>query len=129
MISLGLPFCIWYGALPVANLLVSEYEWNLPVVFGICKTGGLISLCLIFSKESCCSFPQTNGLHFLIKSYMGFNHFCSSEQNILRKFTIPTKLLHPFTVVGGYSFWIASNLLLRGLMQALLSFINISLPM
>ena len=25
-ISFGLPFCIWYNALPVAYLLVSEYK-------------------------------------------------------------------------------------------------------
>ena len=25
-INLGLPFCIWYNVLPVANLLVSEYK-------------------------------------------------------------------------------------------------------
>ena len=75
MISLGLPFCIWYSAPPVANLLVSEYRWNLPVVFGMCKTGGLINLHLISSNESCGSSPQINGLPFLVKSYMGFNNF------------------------------------------------------
>ena len=47
-INFGLPFCIWYSALPVANLLVSEYKWNLPFLFGICKTGGFISLCVQF---------------------------------------------------------------------------------
>ena len=26
LISLGVPFCIWYSVLPVANLLVSEYN-------------------------------------------------------------------------------------------------------
>ena len=46
-INSGLPFCIWYSALPVANLLVSEYKWNLSVLFGLCKTGGFIILCLI----------------------------------------------------------------------------------
>ena len=103
-------------------------KWNLPVVCGICITEGLTKLHLISSKESCCSFPQTNGLPFLVKSYMSFSNFCSSGQNILRKFTIPAKLLHPFTVVGGCSFWIPSNLLLSGLTQTLLS-INISSPM
>ena len=99
------------------------------VVFGICKTGGLINLCFISLKESCCSFPHTNGLLFLVKSYMGFNHFCNSRQNILRMFTIPAKFLHPFTVVGGWSFCIAFNLFLNGLMQTVLSLRNISLPM
>ena len=127
-ISLGLPFCIWYSALPVANLLLSEYKWNLPVVFGMCKTGGLINLCLISSKESCCSFPQRNGLPFLVRSYIGFNNFCSSGQNMLRKLTILAKLLHPITVVGGCNVCIASNLLHRGLMQTLLFCMNISFP-
>ena len=93
------------------------------------KMAGLINLHLIPYNKFCCSFLQTNGLPFLIKSYMGFNNFCSSGQNILRKFTIPTKLLHPFTVVGGCSFCIASNLLCRGLTQTLLFFMNISFPM
>ena len=39
-IHFDLPFCIWYSALPVTNLLVSEYKWNFRVLFGICKTGG-----------------------------------------------------------------------------------------
>ena len=103
-IYFGLPFCIWYRALPVANLLVSKYKWNLSVLFGIYKTGGFISLHLISSNESCCSFPQLNGLHFLVKLYIGFNNFCSSGQNILRKFTIPAKLQHPFAVLGGVVF-------------------------
>ena len=89
VISLGLPFCIWYSALLVANLLVSEYKRNLPVVFGICKTGDLTNLHLISSKESCCSFPQTNGLPFLVKSYMGFNNFCSSRQNTQKNLLFP----------------------------------------
>ena len=38
------------------------------------------------------------------------------------------KLLHPLTVVSGCNFYIASNLLLNGLMQTLLSFMNIVLP-
>ena len=45
-------------------------------------------------------FPK-NGLPFLLRSYKGFNNFCSSGQNILRKCTMPAKLLHPFTVVEG----------------------------
>ena len=113
-IHFGLPFCIWYSALQVANLLVSEYKWNLPVLLGICKTGGFISLHLISSNESCCSFPQMNGLPFLVKSYIGFNNFCNSGQNILRKFTIPAKLLHPFAVFEGCSLCITSNLFLKG---------------
>ena len=90
-INFGLPFCIWYSALPVTNLLVLEYKCNLPVLFGICKTGGFISLCLISSNESYCSFLQMNGLPFLVKSYIGFNNFCNSGQNTLKKFTIPAK--------------------------------------
>ena len=114
--------------LPVANLLVSEYRWNLPVMLGICRTGDLINLHLISSKEFCCSCPQTNGLSFLVKSYIGFNNFCNSGQNILRKLTIPAKLLHPFAVVGGCSLCIASNLLLKGCTHTFLFWINISLP-
>ena len=57
-INFGLPFCIWYSALPVANILVSEYKWNLPVLFGICKTGGSINLHLISSNESAALFPK-----------------------------------------------------------------------
>ena len=110
-ISLGLPFCIWYSTLPVTNLLLSEYEQNMPVVFGMCKTGGLINPCLISSEESCCSFLQMNGLPFLVKSYMAFNNFCNSGQNMLRKLTIPTKLLHPFAVVEDCSCCIVSNLI------------------
>ena len=72
---------------------------ELPVLFGICKTGGFISLLLISSNESCCSFPQLNGLPFLVKSYIGFNSFCSSGQKILRKVNIPAKLLHPLGVL------------------------------
>ena len=49
---------------PWQTYIVSEYRWNLPVVLGICRTGGLTNLHLISSKESCCSFPQTNGLLF-----------------------------------------------------------------
>ena len=52
------------GALPVANLLVSENKWNIPVLFGICNPGGCIDLLLISSNESCCSFPQMEGSSF-----------------------------------------------------------------
>ena len=61
---------------------------------------------------------------FLVKSYIGFNNLCNSGQNILKKFTIPAKCLQPFGVVGGCSFCTASNLLLKGLTQTFLSFIN-----
>ena len=115
--------------LPVANLLVSEYKWNLPVLFGICKTGGFINLCLIYSNESCCSFPQINGLPCLVKSYMGFSSFCKSGQNILRKFTTPAKLIHPLGVFGGCSFWIASSLFLSGCTHTFLFSKNILFPM
>ena len=86
------------------------------MVLGICKTGGLISLCLISSNVSCCSFCQINGLPFLVKSYMGFNIFGNSGQN-----TISTKLLHPFTLVGGCGFCIASSLSPNGLTQTFCS--------
>ena len=66
---------------------------------------------------------------FLVKSYMGFSSFCSSGQNILRKFTTPVKLLHPLGVLGGCNFWIASNLFLRGFTHTFLFSINISFPM
>ena len=92
----------------------------------MCRTGSLTSLHLIYSKESCCSFPQMNGLPFLVKSYIGFNNFCSSGQNILRKLTIPMKLLQPFTVVGSFSFCTASNILHKGCTHTLLFCINIS---
>ena len=90
---------------------------------------GFINLHLISSNASCCSFSHTNCLPFLVRSYIDFSHFCNSGQNILRKFTIPMKLLHIFTVVGGCNFCIASSLFLNGLMQILLSFIKIMLPM
>ena len=86
-------------------------------------------MCLFSLRESCCSFPHINGLPFLVKSYMGLNNFCNAGQNILRNFTIPAKLLHPFTLVEGCNLCIASNLFLNGLTHTLLSFINISLPM
>ena len=66
-----------------------------------------------------CPFLSNHKLAFVIFVALGF---------ILRKFTIPAKLLHPLTVVGGCNFWIASNLLLRGLMQTLLFCMNISFP-
>ena len=88
-------------------------------MLGICKTGSLINLHFISSKESCCSFPHKICLPFLVRSYIGFSNFCNSGQNIRRKFTIPAKLLHPFSLVGGWSFCIASNLSLNGLTQTL----------
>ena len=103
--SLGFPSCTWYRALPVAYLLVSEYNRNLPLLSGILKTGGFSNLLLISSNAFCCSSPQTNGLPFLINSYIGFSNFCSSGQNMLTKFTMPAKLLQPFWFVGGFSFW------------------------
>ena len=85
---------------------------------GKCYTGSFINLHFISSNDVCWSSPHMNCLLFLVKSYIGFNNFCYSRQNILRKFTIPAILLHPLTVVGGCNFYIASNLLLNGLMQA-----------
>ena len=98
-------------------------------MLGICRTGGFTNLCLISSNASCCSFPHTNCLPFLVRSYIGFNNFYNSGQNILRKFTTPVKLLHFLTVVGGCNFYVASNLFLNGLTQTALSFIKIMLPM
>ena len=48
---------------------------------------------------------------------------------MLKKFIIPMKLLCLFGVVGGGSFCIASNLLLKGFDTNFLSFINITFPM
>ena len=127
--SFGCPFWIWYNALPVASLLVSEYSWNYPCLSGRCKTGVLCSLCLISSKACCCSFSQRSCLPFLVRSYMGFKSFWSSGQNKLTKFTIPAKLRQPLIIVGGFSFWIASIQLLNGLTHTLLFLINIVLPM
>ena len=90
----------------------------------MCKTRGLINPHFISSNESCCFFPHKKCLPFFVKSYIGFSNFCNSGWNILRKFTIHVKLLHPFIVVGGWSFCIASNLFLNGLIQTLLSFIK-----
>ena len=72
--------------------------------------------------------PGNIYLSFLVKSWMGFNSFWSSRQNILTKFTIPTKLLQPLMVVGGFNFWIASSLLLNGFTHYLLSFIYMVFP-
>ena len=108
-------------------LLVSEYRWKLPDLFGICNTGGFTNLHLISINESCCSFPQWNGLPFLVKSYMGLRSFCSSGQNMLRKFTTPAKLLHPLGVFGGSSFCMASSLFLNGFTHTFFFSINISL--
>ena len=116
-------------AVLMAKPLVPQYKWNIPMLLGKCKTGGFINLHFISSNAVCCSFSNMNCLPFLVKSYICFNNFCSSGQNILRKFTIPTKLLHPLTVVDGCNFCMASNLLLNDLMQTLLSFMNIVLPL
>ena len=124
-INIGFPFYIWYNAPPIANLLVPEYKLNLPMLLGKCNTDSLPNLHFISSNAICCSFTHMNCFPFLVKSFISFNNFCNSEQNILRKLTIPMTLLHPITVVGGCNFSIASNLLLNGLMQTLLSFINI----
>ena len=70
-----------------------------------------------------------NCLPFLVKSYTGFNNLCYSRQNVLRKYIIPAKLLHVLAVVGGCNFCMASNLLLNGFTQTLLSLMNIVLPM
>ena len=119
--SLGFPFCTWYKALPVVYLLVSEYNRNLPLLSGILKTGGFSNLLLISSNAFCCSSPQINGLPFFVNSYIGFNNFCSSGQNMLTKFTMPSKLLQPFWFIEGFNLWIASSLLLSGFTQTLFS--------
>ena len=69
-----------------------------------------------------------NGLSFHVKSYIGFSNFCNSGQNILRNFTILAKLPQPFGVFGGHNFCMASSLLLNGLMQTFMSFMNIMFP-
>ena len=126
--SLGFPPCTWYKALPVANLLVSEYNRNLPLLSGMPKICGFSNLLFISSNAFCCSSPQTKGLHFFVNSYMGFNNFCNSGQNMLTKFTTLVKLLQPFWVVGGFSFLITSSLLLNGFTQTLFSLMKIVLP-
>ena len=88
-----------------------------------------MSLCFISSNASCCSFPHMNCLPFLVKLYIGLSNFCNSGQNILRKFTIPAKLLQLFGVVGYHNFYMPSSLLLKGLMKTFLSFMNIMFPM
>ena len=94
--SLCFPSCTWYKELPVANLLVSEYNRNLPLLSGMLKIGGFSNLLFISSNAIWCLSPQTNGLPFFVNSYMGFNNFCNSGQNMLTKFTTPAKLLQPF---------------------------------
>ena len=113
----------------MTNLLLSEYKWNLPSWVGKCNVGGLTYLLFISSNASCCSFLQMTYLPFLVKSYIGLSNFCNSGQNILKKLTIPVKPQQPFGVVGSFNFCIASNLLLNGLTQTFLSFINIVFPM
>ena len=68
-----------------------------------------------------------NCLPFLVESYIDLSNLCNSGQNILRKLTIPAKLLQPFGVVGGLNFCMASSLL-NGLTQTFLSFINMTIP-
>ena len=58
----------------------------------------------------------------------GFRSFCSSGQNILRKFTTPAKLLHVLGIFGGCSFCTASNLFLNGFTNTFLLSMNISFP-
>ena len=84
---------------------------------------------MLYLFQSIFSSPHMKCPPFLIKSYIRFNSFCNSGQNMLKKFTIPVKLLHPFGVVGRCNFCIASNLFLHNLTQTFLSFINIMFPM
>ena len=60
---------------------------------------------------------------------MGVKSFCKSWQNMLRKFTIPTKLLQPLMVVGDFNPYIASHLLCSGLTHTLFSWIKMVWPM
>ena len=64
----------------------------------------------------------------LLNNILALIIFCNSGQNMLRKFTIPAKLQHPFAVVGGCNFCMASSLFLKGLMQTLLSFMKVVFP-
>ena len=66
--SLGFPSYTWYKALPVANLLVSEYNKNLPLLSDMLKTGGFNNLLFISSNAFSCSPPQTNSLAFFVNS-------------------------------------------------------------
>ena len=68
-----------------------------------------------------------NCLPILIKSYIDLSNFLNLAQNILKKLTIPAKLLQPFGV-GGLNFCVASSLLHNGLTQTFLSFINMMFP-
>ena len=95
----------------------------------MCNIGASMSLHFISSNSYCCSFPHTYCLPFLVKSHIGLSNFCNSGQNILRKFTIPAKLLQLFSVVSGHNFCMTLSLLLNGLMQTFLSFMNIMFPM
>ena len=113
----------------MAYLLISEYNRNLHLLSGMLSIGGFNNLLLISSNAFCCLSPQMKGLPFLANSYMGFNNFCSSGQNILTKVTMPAKLLQPFWFVGSFNFWIASSLLLRGFTQTLFSLMKMVLPM
>ena len=90
--------------------------------------GDLSRLHFISLKAFCCSFLHINCLPFLVKLYICFSNFCNFGKNTLRKFTIPAKLLQPFGVIGSCNICMASNLLLKGLMQTFMSFINITFP-
>ena len=82
----------------MANLLVFEYKWNLPVLYGKFNIGGFCNLFLISPKAFCCCSLQINCLPFLVKSYIGFNSICKSGQNKRKKVTMPAKLLQSLTV-------------------------------
>ena len=95
---------------------------------GILKTVGFSNLLLISSNAFVAHLPHINGLPFFVNPYMGFNSFCSYGQDILTKFTMPTKLLQTFWFIGGFNFWIASNLLLGGFTQTLFFLMQMVLP-
>ena len=48
---------------------------------------------------------------------------------MLKKLTIPAKVLQPLTMVGNFNLWMASNLLHNGLTHTLFSWIKMVLPM
>ena len=62
------------------------------MLLGKCNTGGLINLHFISSNVICCSFSHINCSPFLFKSYIGFNHFCSLGQNMLKIYIYIAKL-------------------------------------
>ena len=113
----------------MANHFYLNINGTFPHVWAYVGEGALNNLHFISSNVSCCSPPYMNCLPFLVKSYIGLSNFCNSGQNILRKLTIPVKLLQPIGVVGSVNFCMAYNLLLNGLTQTFLSFINITFPL